>query len=79
MKNYMLEGIFRVSELIDSLKKLDASRYIVIGNSDKNGRNDMYNVNCKKIDRELMMKKTFIMFYLMETLGKDVLNVKFIK
>lgn len=37
----MLEGIFRVSELIDSLKKLDASRFILIGNSDKNGRNDM--------------------------------------
>lgn len=41
MENYMLEGIFRVSELIDSLKKLDASRFILIGNSDKNGRNDM--------------------------------------
>lgn len=37
----MLEGIFRVSELIDSLKKLDSSRFILIGNSDKNGRNDM--------------------------------------
>lgn len=37
----MLEGIFRVSELIDSLEKLDASRFILIGNSDKNGRNDM--------------------------------------
>lgn len=41
MENYILEGIFRVSELIDSLKKLDASRFILIGNSDKNGRNDM--------------------------------------
>lgn len=37
----MLEGIFKVSELIDSLKKLDASRFILIGNSDKNGRTDM--------------------------------------
>ena len=41
MENYILEGIFIVSELIDSLKKLDASRFILIGNSDKNGRNDM--------------------------------------
>ena len=74
-----MEGIFRVSELIDSLKKLDASRFILIGNSDKNGRNDMNIMSIVRNHRELMMKKTFIMFYLMETLGKDVLNAKFIK
>lgn len=41
MENKHLEGIFKVSELIEALKKLDTSRFILIGNSDKNGRNDM--------------------------------------
>lgn len=76
----MLEGIFKVSELIDSLKKLDAnaSRFILIGNSDKNGRTDM---NIRSIVRKSQGADDEKGFYYVLSYGKwkDVLNVKFIK
>lgn len=75
----MLEGIFRVSELIDSLKKLDASRFILIGNSDKNGRNDMNIMSIVRKSQGTDDEKDFYYVLSYGTLGKDVLNVKFIK